>query len=199
MTYHEKDIEYLDTLPKTWTSRRHYGWDHRRSEWYKRGWNTFTNNLRVVKLHKYVDQSIDTIVTKYLHRVPSHIRSIEYLLDRILGIHTDQYFNRRYVSNYYVRLGDYYYIDDNNILRYVPRKVKPNTTPKYLRIRKFYEDRAKSRKFDREKERATAENLALILPWKEQERKRKAKQLEIQKLVQHGFDPELSFRNHKTT
>src|SRR3990170_5004401 len=83
MIYREKDIEKLEHMPKTWTSRRAYGWDQRRDWHYN--WYAMHSYLHTVNPAALIGKSLEYITKRYLHRLPPVCRSIKHLLD-IIGI-----------------------------------------------------------------------------------------------------------------
>src|SRR5688572_28357156 len=102
MTYHEKDIDYLDTLPLI-------GNMYNQNRWYT-DWSKENNYLNKVHPASLVGRSLRYVTRRYLHRMPSHRKSVFELLELIGIRYKEEMHGWRY------RLSAPYYLDDNDIV-----------------------------------------------------------------------------------
>jgi hypothetical protein len=198
MRYHEKDIDKLEVMPQKISSRRaavRY-WDY-----YRESWARAHDYVNKVSRDSLVGMHIGDITKKYLHRLAPEYRTVDGLL-KALSIEWEHHLTiGRYGYSYYYRYHTVYYIDaeTNRVVMRPPlRRRKEKKVAYRERMKLYYETLRKTNKKRREREAAIREQWQPMIDWLFWKRKRDQLQLERQKLIQHGFDPELSFRKHKT-
>lgn len=164
--------------------------------------------IRPIRPAALVGRHVDDVIRKYTKYLPDDWRSPNRLLN-YLGIEIiarDGCFvdagGARYTWRRHVYAGQYYVNEVGIIVRntsYRPYRYssRNRAEPHHIRIRKHAEAASKERKAERDRRKAEAIKKEDLIDWLFAERRRKARALEIQKLIQHGFDPKLSFRNHE--
>lgn len=217
MRYTEKDVESLEegTIYRRLNKQDSYRRSNRVwRRYYGRSYRNKLGKLSKINIENLLGRSIHQVCERYLHLLPKGDKGVYKLMD-YLDINTlgkgDMFHDAGGRGRWIIdRWGPIYYLcpKNNTIKMYLSkharaiwskRKMRNAGTTREERMKRFYKERSIRRKFVRERKRERREKGDTVAAWIFAERRRKEKELEKQKLIQHGFDPVNSFRNVPNT
>lgn len=170
---------------KDWNSRAYY-----RRNWYR------VNTLKHVNTANLVGLSLKELTDKYFPLLRDEYRSIYWMLE---FLHIDKAIvenNKVYLTGWRSNRELIYYLNPiTQLVCISDKRQKKHKVPKHERMKEFYYKKQQAVKSAKEKKLLKEQQYQDLLHNITAKRKEKEEKINLQKIISHGFDPILSFRN----